>query len=123
MVIPRSRSMSIESSTCSTMSRSSIVCVNCSTRSASVDLPWSMCAMIEKLRMSVGSVMAAYHTSPRERRGRPSADDVVAQPDLAAVELLDAAETQPHRRRHAFGAPEQRDRVGPELEGRLHHDR
>jgi hypothetical protein len=27
-------------------------------RSASVDLPWSMCAMIEKLRMCAWSVMA-----------------------------------------------------------------
>ena len=30
--------------------------VNCNIRSASVDLPWSICAMMQKLRMIAGSV-------------------------------------------------------------------
>ena len=51
IVIPRSRSRSIESSTCARMSRCDTACVSSRMRSASVDLPWSMCAMIEKLRM------------------------------------------------------------------------
>ena len=51
IVIPRSRSSSIESSTCARMSRPVTVSVSSRMRSASVDLPWSMWAMIEKLRM------------------------------------------------------------------------
>ena len=50
MVIPRSRSMSIESSSCASMSLVATVFVINSSVSASVDLPWSMCAMMEKLR-------------------------------------------------------------------------
>src|SRR4051794_9914809 len=57
MVIPRSRSRSIESSTCARMSRDSTVCVISRMRSASVDFPWSMWAMIEKLRMRDWSAM------------------------------------------------------------------
>src|SRR5919197_6014501 len=51
IVIPRSRSSSIVSSTCSRISRCVTAFVSSRMRSASVDLPWSMCAMIEKLRM------------------------------------------------------------------------
>src|ERR1700704_5915114 len=51
MVMPRSRSISMESSTCSTISRSAKPPVSWISRSASVDLPWSICAMIEKLRI------------------------------------------------------------------------
>ena len=54
MVMPRSRSRSIESSTCSIISRCDSAPVTSSSRSASVDLPWSMCAMMEKLRMNCG---------------------------------------------------------------------
>ena len=51
---PRSRSRSIESSTCARMSRPVTVFVTSRMRSASVDFPWSMWAMIEKLRMRLG---------------------------------------------------------------------
>ena len=51
IVMPRSRSRSIESSTWSTAFLASIVPVRDSRRSASVDLPWSMWATMEKLRM------------------------------------------------------------------------
>jgi len=51
MVMPRSRSMSMESSTCSTISRSASAPVAWINRSASVDLPWSIWAMIAKLRI------------------------------------------------------------------------
>ena len=51
IVIPRSRSSSIESSSWSRISRSETVSVSWRTRSARVDFPWSMWAMIEKLRM------------------------------------------------------------------------
>ena len=58
MVMPRSRSISIESSICSFMSRSATVPVSWISRSASVDLPWSIWATIEKLRMvSIGAVI------------------------------------------------------------------
>ena len=51
IVMPRSRSSSIESSSCSRISRSDTAPVSSRMRSASVDLPWSMCAMIAKLRI------------------------------------------------------------------------
>src|SRR6187401_2765196 len=56
MVMPRSRSMSIRSRYCARIVRSSTTPVACSIRSASVDLPWSMCAMMQKLRITDGSV-------------------------------------------------------------------
>src|SRR3954453_3058768 len=57
MVMPRSRSRSIESSSCARMERGSTVCVSSRMRSASVDFPWSMWAMIEKFRMCCWSAM------------------------------------------------------------------
>mmetsp|Transcript_1138 Transcript_1138/g.2694 ORF Transcript_1138/g.2694 Transcript_1138/m.2694 type:complete len:254 (+) Transcript_1138:1643-2404(+) len=48
MVIPRSRSMSLLSMNCSTMSRAATVLVLRSSWSANVDLPWSMWAMMLK---------------------------------------------------------------------------
>ena len=56
IVIPRSRSSSIESSICSFMSRAATVSVTSRMRSASVDFPWSMWAMIEKLRILLWSM-------------------------------------------------------------------
>ncbi len=50
MVMPRSRSMSIRSRYCARAWRASTTPVSCSIRSASVDLPWSMCAMMQKFR-------------------------------------------------------------------------
>src|SRR4249919_2328317 len=52
MVMPRSRSIGLESSTCASISRASRPPQIWMMRSASVDLPWSTWAMIEKLRMS-----------------------------------------------------------------------
>ena len=54
--MPRSRSMSIRSRYCARICRGSTTPVICSIRSASVDLPWSMWAMMQKLRMRAGSV-------------------------------------------------------------------
>src|SRR4051812_8705665 len=56
IVMPRSRSMSIRSRYCARIERSSTTPVICSIRSASVDLPWSMWAMMQKLRIRAGSV-------------------------------------------------------------------
>src|SRR5688572_16110082 len=58
MVMPRSRSRSMVSRTCSAISRSARPPHIWMKRSASVDLPWSMCAMIEKLRMRCWGVKA-----------------------------------------------------------------
>src|SRR4051812_39722373 len=56
MVMPRSRSMSMRSRYWARALRSSTTPVSCSIRSASVDLPWSMWAMMQKLRIRRGSV-------------------------------------------------------------------
>src|SRR5204862_6787877 len=70
MVMPRSRSLSTESSTCSlpAISRSVRPPVIWIRRYASVDLPWSIWATMEKLRMlEMGTVVmgAGYHSHPR----------------------------------------------------------
>src|ERR671911_86622 len=62
MVIPRSRSMSIRSRYCARMARSSTTPVICSMRSARVDLPWSMWAMMQKLRIASGGVACGCST-------------------------------------------------------------
>src|SRR5579862_5684336 len=59
IVIPRSRSMSIESRYCSRMSRASTAPVSSRIRSERVDLPWSTWATIARLRMRERSVMGA----------------------------------------------------------------
>src|SRR3989338_7537191 len=56
MVIPRSRSSSMESKTCSRILRASIVWVISNIRSAKVLLPWSICAMIEKFLICFRSI-------------------------------------------------------------------
>src|SRR3954454_13408019 len=67
IVIPFSRSRSIESRTWLVICRGSMACVSSSSRSARVDFPWSMCAMIEKLRRrSCG--MVTRRESRREDR-------------------------------------------------------
>ena len=69
MVMPRSRSMSMRSRYCARISRSSTTPVSCSMRSASVDLPWSMCAMMQKLRISSAGVAAGWMRLPRSALG------------------------------------------------------
>src|SRR5690606_5797469 len=51
MVMPRSRSIGLLSSTCDSISRSVRPPQGWMMRSARVDLPWSTWAMMEKLRM------------------------------------------------------------------------
>ena len=56
-----------------------MVCVTSSSRSASVDFPWSMCATMLKLRMRSGGITGRKSSrercaAPASRRGRyPSA--------------------------------------------------
>jgi hypothetical protein len=58
-VMPRSRSMSMSSSSCARLSRSGNVPVHSMSRSASVDLPWSMWAMMQKSRIRATGVVAS----------------------------------------------------------------
>src|SRR4051795_2684421 len=62
IVIPRSRSMSMRTRYWARMLRPSTMPVTSSIRSASVDLPWSMWAMMQKFRMRAGSVLAGVVT-------------------------------------------------------------
>src|SRR4051812_45363076 len=76
MVMPRSFSMSILSSTWLDISRAVRPPVDWMSRSASVDLPWSIWAMIEKLRMRersviCGRVSRALREAEGEGRGLP----------------------------------------------------
>src|SRR5260370_16860631 len=72
--MPRSRSSSIVSSTCSRISRSASPPVAWISRSARVDLPWSIWAMIAKLRMWLSGVIAAEHkdAAPPDQREAPT---------------------------------------------------
>src|SRR5207253_3175662 len=78
MVMPRSRSSSIVSSSCGRCLRGSTAPVTSRMRSASVDFPWSMWAMIEKLRM----LSAGARTRPMLGAPQPAADQL---PDLARL--------------------------------------
>ena len=74
MVMPFSRSRSIESSTWLVIWRASMVCVSSRRRSASVDLPWSTWAMIEKLRRRAWGMLAmGPRESSKRRHGSPVA--------------------------------------------------
>ena len=69
IVMPRSRSMSMRSRYCARMAAASTTSVSCSIRSASVDLPWSMWAMMQKFRMIAGSVLPGCGAAGRARAG------------------------------------------------------
>src|SRR5437867_2524658 len=56
MVMPRSRSRSMESSTCASISRACSAPVSSRKRSASVDFPWSIWAMMAKFLTRWGSI-------------------------------------------------------------------
>src|SRR4051794_26768924 len=68
IVMPRSRSMSILSRYCARMCRESTSPVRSSIRSANVDLPWSMWAMMQKFRMRAGSVDTHHRGTSRRSR-------------------------------------------------------
>ena len=85
MVMPRSRSMSIRSRYCARAARSSTTPVSCSIRSASVDLPWSMCAMMQKFRMIAGSVAPGTGAEAfRDTDCFPDGDDSSERPSSHA---------------------------------------
>src|SRR2546423_8278899 len=95
IVMPRSRSRSIESSTCSRMSRLETVCVSSRMRSARVDFPWSMWAMMEKLRIWAWSVAMR-----RTRLGRPA---LGAAAEAAGHQLPDLLGLRHAHQRHGGG--------------------
>src|SRR3954447_8953229 len=82
MVMPRSRSSSIESSSCGRCLRGSTAPVTSRMRSASVDFPWSMWAMIEKLRM----LSAGARTRPMLGAPEPAADQLRDLPRLVDLQ-------------------------------------
>src|SRR3954469_9343635 len=112
--MPRSRSNSIESSSCGRCLRGSTAPVTSRMRSASVDFPWSMWAMIEKLRMlpagaRTPSMLGGGGVTP------PSPPAAYQAPDL--TRLLD-----PHReyQRDVHGKPRRDGRAQTQD---LHHER
>src|SRR6184192_1752580 len=71
IVIPRSRSRSMVSRTWSCISRWLMEPVRSSSRSASVDLPWSMWAMMQKFRTKACLVVTATVQNARDRGRSP----------------------------------------------------
>src|SRR5690554_1851194 len=95
MVIPRSRSRSIESNTWEAISRSVSPPQIWMKRSARVDLPWSMWAIIEKLRIRLRSLTAGFFQTWFARHGGDR-----GLPRKQPASLPDYAPSRyPHRRR------------------------
>src|ERR1700680_612226 len=92
MVMPRSRSRSIESSTWAVISRWVSAPVSSSKRSARVDFPWSMCAMMQKLRTKRGSIRSddSYAGWPRGAKLAHAGED-------ASVPQVQACGQSPNR--------------------------
>src|SRR5688500_8297713 len=133
MVMPRSRSRSMESSTCSCISRASRPPQVWIRRSASVDLPWSTCAMIEKWRIcccSGGKRDALAGPAPGEIAIIPAGGDRPGSTsreaaDLAGIESAvadDAAVASQHRHLESE-APARRRVVVDVLQLERRHDR
>src|SRR5436309_97590 len=141
MVMPRSRSRSMPSRTWSDISRCDSAPVSSRIRSDRVVLPWSMWAMMQKLRMSRESMrgsselqggigvegqvggLAAPELSPADLgdhrgvvAGEGRADRVALETFLAR--LFGDAGAQQRVTRHA---PRQTDRAGPVAAGDGHH--
>src|SRR5262245_54209570 len=86
MVMPFSRSRSMASSTCSFMSFDEIVCVISSRRSASVDFPWSMWAMMQKLRVRSGGMrLKSARSSCPSAGARALEAEAEPRPDLGGA--------------------------------------
>src|SRR5688572_4921316 len=120
MVIPRSLSRSIESRNCSLISRLVRAPVFSMSRSESVVLPWSMCAMIEKLRMLCMKVRGVPGRPfyPGTVSGPPAGSGTGAGDDVDDATRLGAREAghpaKPHRHHEHQGEGHGR---GPERTG------
>src|SRR5262245_38064934 len=102
--MPRSRSRSIESRYCAFMSRASTAPVISRMRSESVDLPWSMWAMTEKLRIRERSMGRAGRLTSaggvdRLRQAALAASHLVRVDDTLGGGLVKAL----HRHAHGLG--------------------
>src|SRR5262245_61685006 len=86
--MPRSRSRSMASSTCASISRAWRAPVISRNRSASVDLPWSICAMTEKLRIRCGSTTPSARFEGHETLRIRRPDVLGARPDQPVVRVL-----------------------------------
>src|SRR5579864_4182141 len=87
--MPRSRSRSMLSRTWASISRASRAPVASRNRSASVDLPWSIWAMTEKLRMWLGGINSDLSlVQPQEGLRIRGPDVVGARADEAVVRIL-----------------------------------
>src|SRR5262245_28255850 len=87
--MPRSFSRSIESSTCPTAFLASMVPVRDRSRSARVDLPWSMCATIEKFRtwaMAITAQSITFGAAGRRAPGGSGGDARVVGHDAAGLD-------------------------------------
>src|SRR5271156_1290590 len=121
--MPRSRSRSIASSNCSSISRCATVRVTSSRRSESVVLPWSMCAMMQKFRIfvaarspegrswgasatSVEAVLVLYAGYPVQHGSHEQDNDEKRQ-----IEPAEGRNDSPHRYQH--GLDDAGDVVGP----------
>src|SRR3569832_2521098 len=128
IVIPRSLSSSMESMICACMSRRAMVPVISSRRSASVDLPWAMCAMMEKFRMRemsliVSRVLFQEATDLVGLRAQDGLGDELLHRLVleAAHRLLDAQE-HARRDRHRVDAEADAQRDRARVRGHLAAD-
>src|SRR6185503_5019742 len=126
IVMPRSRSSSMESMIWACMSRRAIVPVISSRRSASVDLPWSMWAMMEKLRMREMSLIfrsrvlfqeAADFVGLGAQHG--FGDELLHRLVLEAADGLLDAQEHARRDRHGVDAEADQQRHGARVGGHL----
>src|SRR5438067_5316337 len=88
--MPRSRSSSIESSSCGRCLRGSTAPVVSRMRSASVDLPWSIWAMIEKFRMFRAGPLTPEMLGAGDRGVRSQAAQLPADQRADLARLRDA---------------------------------
>src|SRR5688500_15973134 len=88
IVMPRSRSSALESRCCALMSRWATVPVSSRMRSASVDLPWSMWATVQKLRLFSVS-MSGSNLSGGPECGAEPARVVAGDPGRLDADLLE----------------------------------
>src|SRR5579875_3510607 len=91
IVMPRSRSRSMASSTCACISRAVSAPVISSRRSESVDLPWSICAMIAKLRMCLLSMKKKGREEARKHKTSLKADLTIGIFRLASYNEKESA--------------------------------
>src|ERR1700761_4905636 len=116
MVMPRSRSISIESRIWLVMSRAATVPVNWISRSARVDLPWSIWATMEKLRILDRSGICGGVS--RTHPPIPQAFPAITAPMLHYL-YLDYGGLPQYRRELKYSLISLRQELGPEPGARI----